>query len=139
MRNSIPMAVVGGLVTSILGAAVWAGITLATGYQIGWIAVGVGFLVGVGVRMLGQGETVTFGAIGAGFALFGCVLGNLFSGIGFIAGEEEISFFTALSNFDYTASFALLGAMFSAIDLLFYGIAGYEGFKFSIAGGTDAA
>ncbi len=35
-------------------------------------------------------------------------------------------------NFDYTAAPELLSAMFSPMDLLFYGIAVWEGFKFAI-------
>jgi len=31
-----------------------------------------------------------------------------------------------------------MGTTFKPIDLLFYGIAIYEGYRFSIAGGTDA-
>lgn len=47
-------ALVGGTVGGLLGAAIWAGITYATNHEIGWIAWGVGFLVGVGVRMGSQ-------------------------------------------------------------------------------------
>ncbi len=59
------------------------------------------------------------------------MLGNLLSGIGFIANEGGVDYLTALSQFDYSASFELLSAMFSPTDLLFYAIAVYEGFKLS--------
>jgi hypothetical protein len=48
------MAIVGGLIGGLIGAAIWAGISYATNYEIGWIAWGVGFLVGAGVRMGAQ-------------------------------------------------------------------------------------
>ena len=130
MRNSLPLALIGGLISALIGAAIWTAVTLSTGYQIGWMAVGVGFLVGFAVRIFGQGSEPVFGVIGAIFALLGCVLGNLFSGIGFIAQEFDVEFFDALTSFDYSASFELLSEMFSPMDLLFYGIAIYEGFKF---------
>ncbi len=47
-------ALIGGMIGGLIGAGIWAGITYATNYEIGWIAWGVGFLVGVGVRMGAQ-------------------------------------------------------------------------------------
>ena len=47
---------IGGLVGGFLGAAVWAAVVYFTEYEIGWIAIGVGFLAGVGVRF-GSDET----------------------------------------------------------------------------------
>jgi len=49
----------------------------------------------------------------------------------------EIGFFDALMSFDFSATFDLLGAMFSPIDLLFYGIAIWEGFKFAPVAGVE--
>jgi len=39
-----------GLLAAALGAAIWIGIVRATGYEIGLVAIGVGLLVGAGVR-----------------------------------------------------------------------------------------
>ena len=47
---AILLALVFRQVIPSLLAGVWAGATIATGYQIGWLAVGIGFLVGVAVR-----------------------------------------------------------------------------------------
>lgn len=62
---------------------------MATKYQIGWMAIGVGFLVGFSVRRFGRGTAKTFGIIGAVSALPGCLLGNLLSACGFIAQSES--------------------------------------------------
>lgn len=131
MKNNLPLALAAGAITSLASAAVWAAVTVVTNYQIGWMAIGVGFLVGIAVRKFGAGETALFRVIGAGMALLGCVLGNLFSGIAFIAKEEQVEIGDALLNFDYSYSFELLGAMFSPMDLLFYGLALYQAFKLS--------
>lgn len=48
------MALVGGIIGGVIGAAIWAGISYATNHEIGWIAWGVGFLVGAGVRVGSQ-------------------------------------------------------------------------------------
>lgn len=44
----------GGLAGGLIGAALWACFSYFTNYEIGWIAWGVGVLVGIGVRLGGQ-------------------------------------------------------------------------------------
>ena len=39
---------IGGTIGGLIGASAWAGIAYLTGYEVGWIAWGVGLLVGVG-------------------------------------------------------------------------------------------
>ncbi len=50
-----PLATAGGLVGALIGAAVWTGIVIATDYQVGFVAVLVGYLAGTGVK-LGAGK-----------------------------------------------------------------------------------
>ena len=132
-EQNLPLAVCGGFIAAILGAAVWAAVTVATEYQIGWMAVGVGFVVGIAVRLLGKGVAPSFGMVGAGFALLGCVLGNLMSTCGFIAIQESTAFLpVALSVLTQPATMIeLLKVTFSPMDILFYGLALYTGYKFA--------
>jgi len=60
-----------------IGAALWALITVATNYQIGFMALGVGFLVGHSVRAFGKGVDTGFGVLGAVLALAGCLAGKI--------------------------------------------------------------
>ena len=131
MKNNIPFAIIGGLVAAVIGGVIWAAVTVATKYQIGWMAVGVGFLVGYAVRTFGKGETATFNTIGAICALLGCVLGNLLSTLGFVANEYGLGYIETLLKFDYSATFDVLSETTQPMDFLFYAIAVYEGFKFS--------
>ncbi|MFN9880838.1 MAG: hypothetical protein ACK557_20410 [Planctomycetota bacterium] len=132
-EQNLPLAIVGGLVAALVGAAIWAAVTVATGYQIGWMAVGVGFLVGLAVRVLGKGITPIFGVIGAAGALFGCLLGNLLSVCGFFAGNQGVPFLelTLSTLTDPSAIIDLFKATFHPMDLLFYGIAVYQGYQFA--------
>jgi hypothetical protein len=132
MKHNLILAVIAGAVSCAVSAAIWAGVTIATEYQIGWMAVGVGFLVGYSVRFLGQGESMIYGVIGAFFAVMGCALGNLFSMLGFMAQAESLAMMDVITTFDYSLSFDVLTATFEPMDALFYGIALYEGFKFAI-------
>jgi hypothetical protein len=49
-------AIAGGAIAGTIGALVWAGIALFTGYELGWIAWAVGGLVGFGVLVGSAGE-----------------------------------------------------------------------------------
>lgn len=118
-------------VVGIVGAGVWAAITLATNYQIGYMALAIGAGVGFSMRIFGKGIDQKFGITGGVIALLSCFLGNIFGIIGFAAEAGGLSFFEAALMIDYSLLPEVMGENFSPIDLLFYGIAAYEGFKFS--------
>lgn len=135
--QNFPQAVLAGLAAALVGAAVWALITVSTEHQIGYMAVLVGFLVGFVVRVTGKGIDQKFGILGALLAVLGCLIGNLFSTLGFIAQAGGVSFFSVLSVIDLKLIPELMGETFNFIDLLFYGIAIYEGYKFSFRKVTE--
>ena len=49
-------ALAGGVIAGSIGALVWAGIAYFTGYEVGWVAWGVGGLVGFGVVLGSSGN-----------------------------------------------------------------------------------
>ena len=128
-----------GVVASLVGAAIWAAVTVATGYQIGWMAIGVGFLVGMAVRTVGKGIDNIFGIAGAVLALLGCAVGNLLAVVGFVSQQESAPFMSILSQLDFATIEELMVQTFSPMDLLFYGIAIYEGYKLSFRQVTEQA
>lgn len=130
-EQKLGAGIAAGAGAALLGAALWAAITVATGYQIGFMAIGIGFLVGWAVRAAGKGVDKTFGIAGAVLALLGCVAGNLLAAVGLVAKQEGIPFFDLLSSIDPAVAFELMKAFFSPMDLLFYAIAVYEGYRLS--------
>ena len=131
-EQSLASGVIYGLIASLLGAAVWALITVYSGYQIGYMALAIGALVGYSVRIFGKGIQNIYGIVGASLALFGCMLGNLLSVVGIVAREESLDFLNILFSIDLSLVIQVLKETFSFMDLLFYGFAVYEGYKFSI-------
>jgi hypothetical protein len=125
------MGLVGGVIAMLVSALVWGVITYFTEYQIGWMAIGVGFLVGIGIRFFGRGKTVTFGISGAVLALVGCVLGNLIFYSSVIAREEGLSFLEVffLLLFSPAAVIEVFTIAFDFRDILFYALAAYVGFS----------
>jgi hypothetical protein len=125
------LAVGAGIGAALLGAILWAVVTVVTKMELGLVAVAVGYLVGRAVRAAGHGIDPKFGYLGAVCALLGCVLGNILGDIGFYADAMKLGYGDALARMDLALLERLIAAFFKPMDVLFYGIAIYEGYKFS--------
>jgi len=128
-EQNLPLAVVAGLAASLAGAAAWAAVTVLAGYQIGFMAIGIGFLVGYAVRAAGKGISSVYGVIGAVFSLVGCALGNLLAVTALVARSEGLEFFSLLSQLTPELIMQLMVTTFSPMDVLFYAIALYYGYR----------
>ena len=53
--EALPFALLGGLIAAVISGAAWGGIAIWTGYEIGYVAIGVGFLCGLPRRRAGTG------------------------------------------------------------------------------------
>jgi hypothetical protein len=137
-EQNLVLAVLVGGGAALLGACVWAAITFATSFQIGWMAVGVGFLVGYAVKTFGKGIDKSFAVVGALWSLAGCAFGNLLSVIAVISKHQNVPFFDILEKLNPEIVASLMQATFNPMDLLFYGIAVYEGYRFSFRQITQA-
>lgn len=129
-QQNLPLAVGLGLIAAVVGGFAWAAVTVLTEYQIGFMAIGVGFLVGFAMRF-GKGIEPIFGYVGGALALVGCLLGNLFALIGFIADYEELSIGETLAVLNYSYLPEGMLEMASPIDLLFYALAAWAGHKYA--------
>jgi hypothetical protein len=120
-----------GAIAAVIGAMLWAAVTVFSGYELGLIAIAVGYFVAFGVRSVGQGSTTAFAVTGATLAFLACVLGKVLTLIGLLAKEMEIGYFDVLSQFDLSLLPGLMVETASPMDLVFYGIAIYEGWRLS--------
>ena len=128
---NLSFAIAAGAAAALAGALVWATVTYATKYQIGWMAVGIGFLVGFAVRKFGRGQTPVFGFVGAALALVGCVLGNVFTLYPMIAHEYEAPIMNVIQSLGPADLVKLMKVTSGPMDVLFYGIALYYGYRTS--------
>lgn len=131
-EQNIVAGALAGLAAALLGAGIWAVVTVVTEYQIGWMAVGIGVLVGFSVRFAGKGIDQTFGIAGAALSLIGCLIGNVLTVTYFIALNEGMPFVDILVQLNFAITYELLASTFEIIDVLFYGMAIYFGFKYAI-------
>jgi hypothetical protein len=125
--QNLPLGIVGGLIGAAIGAAIWAVITMVTDYQIGWMAIGIGFLTGLGMRTLGKGRSPIFGIVGAVLALVGVIVGNLIV-IHLLVQREYPGMQLAPNEY-----IEVLTSSMQPMDFLFYGLALFAGFRASIA------
>ena len=130
-HQNLPLGILAAAVAALVGAALWAGITLAISYQIGIMAIGVGLLVAFAVRVFGKGIDRVFGIVGAVFSLLGCAAGNLLALCSIIATQQDLPLQDVLGHLDPELVGQLMWASFSPMDLVFYGIAVYQGYRLS--------
>ncbi|MFA0963497.1 hypothetical protein AB9P05_16965 [Roseivirga sp. BDSF3-8] len=136
LEQNFSGAIIGGVIGAVIGAALWAVITIVTEYQIGYMAIGVGFITGLLVRKMGKGLDQVFGVIGAAFALFGCFIGNYLSIAGLGAKIENISFVELALN-ESELIMQVMAEDFGVFDILFYGLALYTGYKYAFRDISD--
>jgi hypothetical protein len=128
--NIVP-AVLAGLIAAIIGAAIWMGITVATGFHVGYVALGVGALVGYAVRVGGNGTTMIYGIVGAIFTFLGCLAGEVLSVLEKSTSAQQ-GLFDLVRTTDLVALISNIFAHTDPIMYLIYAIGIFEGYKFSI-------
>ena len=99
---------------------------------------GIGFLVGLAMRFAGKGITPVFGTVAAILSLFGCIVGNILTYTWFIADMEGLTFMEVASQLNLAVIIGLLTSTFAVMDILFYGLAAYFGYKYAFRQVTQA-
>ena len=69
--------------------------------------------------------------MGGVLSLVGCAIGNLLAVTAVAAAHEGVTFFQALSMLNPELAYQLMVAFFSPMDVVFYAIAVYEGYRLS--------
>lgn len=131
MEQNLPLGLLGAILAGVFAAILWAVITVITNFQIGFMAIAVGALVGFVLRKAGNGIDPIFGISGGLIAVLSCLLGNFLSIMGILANMEGVGYLDTLFLFDYNYLIPVMTESFSLIDLVFYGIAAVEGYKLS--------
>ena len=134
MTRRLVLGTLGAIAGAMLGAIAWGAITAATNFQIGYMAVGVGFLAGYGMRTLGGGRDAADGLIAGIVALLGCLVGNVLAIVMTVTTHQHLpAAETARISFMVLThpalAYKLLSESFNVMDVLFYGIAIYAGYR----------
>jgi hypothetical protein len=130
-QQNFAFAAMAGVGAAIVGAVLWAIVTVVTEMELGLMAIAVGYIVGQAIKATGKGIDVQFGVLGAVCALLGCVLGNVISAVALYAKFEHLPLDSVFNLLSVDFLSRTTTAFFQPLDLLFYGIAIYEGYRFS--------
>lgn len=130
-EQNLLLGTMAGFLAAVAGAAVWAGITVAAGYPIGWLAVGIGIVAGLAVRLGGKGIDPIFGVLGGAMALIGCLLGNVFTIAWYLSIDTGTPVIDVLSQMDIAIVIELILESFMVTDILFYVLAVYFGYRYA--------
>ncbi|MCP4129662.1 MAG: hypothetical protein GY754_01480 [bacterium] len=131
-NQNLFLGIIGGAIGALIGAGLWVAVTVGTNYQVGWMAVGVGFLTGYGVRFLGKGIDPVFGITGAVLSLVGCLAGAVLSPLAVEAFQGNHSLSALLNSLEPQMVVDILSQTVDIFDLAFYGFAAFEGYRLSI-------
>lgn len=76
-EQNFAAAVIGGAIVALLGAAALGFTVSSWRSTYGFVAAGVGLIIGVSVGFFGRGITTKFGVLAALYTIASCVLGNV--------------------------------------------------------------
>jgi hypothetical protein len=130
-EENLPFGILAGAVAAGLGALIWMGITVATAMHIGYVALGVGALVGLAIRYVGHGTGMIFGIAGAVLTLIGCLGGEILTAIQ-LSTTPQHDFFSMLTTVDLGQMLTNIFNQMDPIMYLIYAIGIFEGYKLSI-------
>jgi hypothetical protein len=119
-------AVAGGLVAAIVGGIVWALIVKASDYEVGFVAWGIGFLVGTAVVFATRGaKGRSLQLVAVALALVGILIGKYLS-FALVVQDEAETFGESIGLFSgdmFDLFRENLDSVFGLFDLLWVGLA----------------
>jgi hypothetical protein len=127
------LGLVVGLVAGVTGATLWAGIAIATQYQFGIVAVGVGILIGLAVRFSGRGVDRIFGLVAALIAVLACATGNLVIVCDSVgrATIPPAPFWEVMKTLTPEGAAELMRSAVQIPDVFFFFVAVWEAYRFA--------
>lgn len=127
--KSLPLAILGAVLASLVGGVLWGVLTIVTNYEFGFAALGVGFLSGFAVvRLSGGKKGVELQVAAAAASVLGIILGKYIifvHAVGKVLAEEvgteiSVSYFSPAAITMFTGN---PGLSFGAFDILWVVIA----------------
>ncbi|MFT4554362.1 MAG: hypothetical protein ACI9S8_003013 [Chlamydiales bacterium] len=127
-----PLALLVGIFASVTGSLGWLAVSTVSSFQIGYMAVAVGILVGWSMRFVAGEGSRKLAFSSATLSFFGCIGGNLLSACYYVAKAHELPFLDLFVTLDPGYSWYLLTQTFDIMDLIFYGIGIVQGYQMCV-------
>jgi len=120
-----------GIIAAILGAAIWFALVVGTGQHVGIVAIGIGALIGVTIRLAGNGQSFIYGVVGAVLTALSCIAGEVLTTIQ-LGTAPEHDFYSVMTSIDPAEMLTSMATQTSSPMWVVYGIGILEGYLFSI-------
>jgi hypothetical protein len=130
-NGNLALGIAGGIVAAVIGAILWGLISTATHFQIGYMAIGVGFLVAFAVRFAGRGHDRRFAIASGLISLLGCLFGNYLAICFDIAAKDNADTISVVTKL-LPHFVDVITSTFNPMDLVFYAIGAYFGYRYAI-------
>lgn len=131
-RNSnFILGLICGIIAAIIGAAIWFAIVVGTGAHVGIVAIGIGALIGVTVRLAGNGRSFIYGVVGAVLTALSCIAGESLTTIQ-LGTAPDHDFYSVMTSVDPVEMLTSMATQTSATTWVIYGIGILEAYLFSI-------
>jgi hypothetical protein len=127
--SAYALAGAAGLLAALLGGVGWIVATEVTGLEIGYVAIGAAWLVGMSIRQFKASDANGYGYLSAALSLLAIVAGDAGTVVAAWSTHDHIDFFAELRT---VATGDLLNAMVRSSDLMtivFYVIAIIAGYR----------
>jgi hypothetical protein len=128
--GNLLLGTLAGAVAALLAALAWAGITAATNFQIGFMAIGVGIAVAYAVRLVGRGHDGKFAIASGVLSLLGCLAGNFLAVVFGVAAHDHASYLAVFVGL-LPHVVDVFQQTFNFMDLIFYAIGIYYGYRYA--------
>ena len=112
-------AAISGAVAMILAAGLY-GAMASGGIAFSFMAAGIGVAIGFTMRFLGRGIDTIFAVVASVYAVLGCLLGNLFASVIYVAQVNSISAFDVFIHTPPNELASWIAADMQFVDLIFW-------------------
>ncbi|MDX1446378.1 hypothetical protein [Lishizhenia sp.] len=130
-EQNYKLGLIAGLTAALIGASVWAGIAVVSGYNLSIVAIGIGLFIGFTLRFTGKGIDEKFGFTGGALTLFSILLGDYLSIIFTITNEFDISLTDVIFGGNFGVILDIFIENLSLLSVIFWFLGIAEGYKFA--------
>lgn len=124
-EQNFPAAVIAGAVATVLAAVAYGMIVAKWEFSYGFMAAGVGIVIGLAMQFVGRGISMRFSVVATVYAIAGCLLGNMFALVTGLARATAASPIEVLQNSSLPALAERSVSHVSYVDLTFWFIAAF--------------
>ncbi len=131
-RPSLFRGIRAALIAAFAGAVIWAGLSVGAGHGASPLALVIGLMVGISVRLRGGGHTMPFRIVGVVGTLLGSLLGAILASAALSAWQDDLGVGGIIGNLSSVGSaLAVLDRQYAPVHLVAVALALYIAFKLS--------